>query len=138
MDVFSLSAKLTLDSKGYDDGLKSAKSKLSSLGDAVSGAGSKLGAGISKVASGVATVAKVGAAAVATASTAVGALVAKSVEAYSDYEQLVGGVQKLYGKMGLTLEDYAKQQGKTSEAVRKDWERNEEAAKLMMIIADKV
>lgn len=129
MEAFSLFAKLTLDSKGFDDGLNKAKGGLSKLGGAI-------GKGAATLGSGLVSAAKAGAVAVTAATTAVGALVAKSVSAYSDYEQLVGGVQKLYGNMGLSLDEYAKQQGKTSEEVRKDWERNEEAAKLMMTQAN--
>ena len=124
MNVFDLSAKITLDKSGYEKGLNEAGSKFAVLGE-------KVGAIGSKVASGIGTAMKVSAAAVGTASTAIGALVTKSVSAYSEYEQLVGGVQKLYGNMGMSLDEYAKQQGKTSDEVRKDWERNEEAAKLM-------
>lgn len=132
MEAFSLFAKLTLDSSQFDNGLKQAKSSMESIGSGISKVGSAFTSSASAIGHGLATAAKVGAAAVVTASTAVGALVAKSVSAYSDYEQLVGGVQKLYGNMGMTLEEYAKQQGKTSDAVRKDWERNEKAADLMM------
>lgn len=125
MEAFSLFAKLTLDSKEFDNDLNGAKSKLSSVGSGLRAVGSKIG-------SGIATAAKIGVAAVGAATTAVGALTVKSVEAYSEYEQLTGGVAKLYGNMNMTLEEYAKTQGKTSEQVRKDYERNEAAQAEMM------
>lgn len=53
----------------------------------------------------------------------------QAFQSYSDYEQLSGGVAKLYGNMGMTLDEYAKQAGKSAESVRADWERNEAARK---------
>lgn len=52
------------------------------------------------------------------ASTAVGVLVKKSVDAYSSYEQLVGGVNTLFGAGDKSLEEYAKSVGKTTEEVK--------------------
>ena len=46
---------------------------------------------------GLATAAKIGTAAVGAAAAGVGALVKESVENYSEYEQLVGGIKKIYG-----------------------------------------
>lgn len=56
----------------------------------------------------------------------------QAFQSYSDYEQLSGGVAKLYGNMGMSLEDYAKQAGKSAESARADWERNEAAQKTVM------
>lgn len=56
----------------------------------------------------------------------------QAFQSYSDYEQLSGGVAKLYGNMGMSLDDYAKQAGKSAESVRADWERNEAAQKTVM------
>ena len=108
MNVFDLAAKITLDDKEYNSKLDGAFGKLQSVG--------------SKIGSGLATAAKVGAAAVGVAATAVGGLAMKSVQAYSEYEQMVGGVNKLYGNMGMSLEEYAKSQGKTAAEVKTQWE----------------
>ena len=118
MNVFDLAAKITLDDKEYNSKLDSAFDKLSSVG--------------SKISSGLATAAKVGAAAVGAAATAVGALAVQSVSAYSEYEQMVGGVNKLYGNMGMSLEDYAKSQGKTTEEVKGQWENLEKAQTMVL------
>ena len=56
----------------------------------------------------------------------------QAFQSYSDYEQLSGGVAKLYGNMNMSLDDYAKQAGKSAESVRADWERNEAAQKAVM------
>lgn len=52
------------------------------------------------------------------ASTAVGVLIKKSVDAYSSYEQLVGGVNTLFGAGDKSLEEYAKSVGKTTDEVK--------------------
>lgn len=122
MDVFDLAAKITLDKSDYEKGLNEAGSKLQALGG--------------KISSGLKTAAAVGAAAVGAAATAVGGLVVKSVQAYADYEQMVGGVQKLYGNMGMSLEEYAKAQGKTTAEVKDQWQNLEEAQNMVLKNAD--
>lgn len=82
MTVFELVAKLTLDSSEYEKDLQ----KQSESGSKLAGVWGKFG-----------TAMKVGAAAVGAASVAVGALTKKSIDAYAEYEQLAGGVKKLFG-----------------------------------------
>ena len=50
-----------------------------------------------KLGNGLKTAAKIGTAAVAAAGTGITALVTKSVQAYADYEQLVGGAELMFG-----------------------------------------
>ena len=69
------------------------------------------------------TAAKVVAAGAAAAGTAVVGLIYKSVEAYARYEQLVGGVETLYGAGGKTLDEYAKSVGKSTEAVKGEYDK---------------
>lgn len=75
----------------------------------------------SKYEQGIKTAAKVGVAAVSAAATAIGALTKKSIEAYAEYEQLVGGVETLFGAGGQSIEDYAKAAGKTVSAVKDEY-----------------
>ena len=79
---------------------------------------SKLTNGLGTVAkgigSGLATAAKVGTAAVGAAVTAVGALTKQAVENYAEYEQLVGGVETLFGKSADTVQQYAAYAYKTA------------------------
>ena len=82
-------------SKSADDGDK----KVSKFGDALK----KVGAAVGK-----AVLAGLGAAA-----TAISALVKSSVEAYSDFEQLKGGVETIFGAGGKSLEEYAASVNKT-------------------------
>lgn len=57
---------------------------------------------------------------------------AEVVNAGADYEQLVGGVQKLYGNMGQSLEEYAAAQGKSTAEVKDDWQALEDAQNLAL------
>lgn len=97
MNVFELIARLGLDTSEYDKGLNDAKSNATSSGSVISNS--------------LATATKAGAAAItAAAGTATTALVGLSKEAfssYSDYEQLVGGVNKLYGSASEKVQEYA-------------------------------
>jgi len=90
MDLFTLVAKLTIDKSQYEQGLDEAESEASSAGG---GFASALG----KVGKAAGTIAKVGAAGIAAGSAAVGALAKQSIDAYGEYEQLVGGVETLFG-----------------------------------------
>lgn len=56
-------------------------------------------------------------------------------DAYSQFEQLEGGVAKLYGNANMELDEYLasmKDSGKSVDELTKTYERNEEAQKLMM------
>lgn len=65
-----------------------------------------------KLGNGLKTAAKVGTAAVTAASGAIVALTKQSVESYAEYEQLVGGVQTLFGKTKLTFEEFSEEMKK--------------------------
>lgn len=94
-------AKLGLDTKDYENALGDAKTKTKKFGHA-------LGEGL-KVAG------KVGVAAVSAASTAIVALTKQSIESYAEYEQLIGGVETLYGAKYSTIEEYIKGTGAAAE-----------------------
>lgn len=97
MNVFDLWAKLSLDSKDYDEGLDKEKEKTESFGSKL---GSVLG-GVGK-AVGTATIA-----AVSAATVAVTGMVKQAVDSYADYEQLVGGVETLFKDSAGIVQDYA-------------------------------
>ena len=61
-------------------------------------------------------------AAVTAASAAIGKLAQESIEAYGQYEQLVGGVETLFGAGGASIEEYAKSVGKTVEEIRGEYD----------------
>lgn len=104
MDLFDLVAKITLDSSEYEKGIQGAGEGASALSSKWSTFG-KVAAG-----AGAATVAAVGAAAVG-----VGKLTKASIDAYANYEQLAGGVKKLFGKeASAEVMRYASEAYKTS------------------------
>ena len=88
-DVMDLYAKIKFDSSEYTKGLSSAESSFNKVGDTI-----KAGLGVITKA----TVAAVGAGA-----AAVGKIVSDSVQAYGSYEQLVGGVETLFGSSAQTV-----------------------------------
>lgn len=113
MDVLDLYAKISLDKSEYDKGLDDASNESKSFG-------SKLASGLG---SAVKTVAKVGATAVAAGATAAAALTKQAVSAYADYEQLVGGVETLFGTGGKSLEEYAASVGKTTDQAQEEYQK---------------
>jgi predicted phage tail protein len=60
-----------------------------------------------KLGNGLKTAAKIGTAAVATAAAGIAALTTAAVNNYAEYEQLVGGVETLYGSAYKSVEEYA-------------------------------
>ena len=94
--------KVTIDTELKQDGLSKG----------MSGLQAKFGMG-----------AKVMAGAAIAAGAAVVSLTQKSVQAYARYEQLVGGVETLYGAGGKTLEEYAKSVGKSTNSVKGEYNK---------------
>lgn len=90
-------------------------------GDSAGSAFSKGFGGAIKAASGAAV------AAIGAATTAAGAMTKQAVEGYAEYEQLVGGVETLFGTQGLTLEEYAKTVGKTTSEVQAEYTKLQSA-----------
>ena len=99
MNVLDLYAKLTLDDSQYDKGLADAEKKGSTFGSKLKSA---MGIGVKAIGAGIVA-----------ASTAIGALTKNAVEGYADFEQLVGGVETLFGAGGQSLQEYAKSIGTT-------------------------
>ena len=96
MDIFKIVGRIALDGTDeFNRDIDGAKGKGAELAKAVG--------------NGLATVAKVGAAALAVASTAMVAVGKASLDAYADYEQLVGGVDTLFKDSSGKLQEYASQ-----------------------------
>lgn len=90
MNVFSLFAKIGLDTKEYEKGLTESKGKFHSFADGLKGAAGKVGdvlAGVGKAA----------AAGIGAAGTALTALTKQSLDIYSNFEQLEGGTKLMFG-----------------------------------------
>ena len=84
-DFMKLKASLSLDSDQYEKGLSRSE----------------------KLAKGFGKAFKVSAVAIGAAASAVGVLVKKSIDAYGEYEQLAGGIKKLYGEATDDMMEYA-------------------------------
>lgn len=97
MDFMKLKATLSLDSSEYEQGLDKAEGKTS------------------KLKKGLATFGKASVIAIGAATAATTALVKKSVQAYAEYEQLAGGVNKLFGEeASKQVMEYAENAYKTA------------------------
>lgn len=100
MNLFELFVKIGADTTEANKGIDEVGQKTSGLGE--------------KLKSGLATAGKVAVAGVAAGATAIGALGTKAVEAYADYEQLVGGVETLFKDSQDQVMDYANNAYKTA------------------------
>lgn len=103
MDLLDLMVKI-----GVDD---QASSKIDNLAGKVT---DTFGKAASVAAKGVA-------AGVAAVTAATGAITKSSLDAYAAYEQNVGGIQKLFGNMGKSLDEYAELTGNAVDAVAEKW-----------------
>lgn len=92
MDVFDLFAKISIDSSGYEQGLKSAGEAASSFGD--------------KLKSGLANAAKIGAAALAAVTAATTAMSAAMIKGVSDTAAYGDNIDKMSQKMGMSAQAY--------------------------------
>lgn len=102
------------------DGLKGTDSAAATAGSLMGG---KLKAAFGKVVAGI------GAAAVGKQILDLGK---SAFQAYSDFEQLSGGVAKLYGNAGQSVSQYAATQGKSIAEVTATWQRNNTAQDTVM------
>lgn len=102
------------------DGLKGADTDAATAGSLMGG---KLKAAFGKVVAGI------GAAAVGKQILDLGK---NAFQAYSDFEQLSGGVAKLYGNAGQSVSQYAATQGKSIAEVTATWQRNNAAQDTVM------
>ena len=97
MNLIELIAKLTLDDEQYEKGISGALAKSKNFA-----------AGAGKAFLGVAgAVTKIGLAATGAAAAGVVALTKKSLDAYAEYEQLVGGVKTLFEQSQSKVLAYA-------------------------------
>ena len=107
MDVFDLHATIRLDTKEYEQAVKGASADGQQLAKSWSGSGQKISAAFSVL--GKAAVAGAGA-----ATAAVGVLTKSSLDAYSSFEQLTGGVETLFKTSADTVMEYADNAYKTA------------------------
>lgn len=118
MNLYEIAAKILLDDSDYENGIKNATKN-----------GKKLANTLKKS---FAAVSKASMAAVGATATAIGKVLYDSAKQYSEYEQQVGGVQKLYGTAGKSIEEYAKSVGKSVADVKTEYGNLEKAQDLVM------
>lgn len=114
MDLLNLAVKIFADDQASKEIPSIASNITGGLGKAVAG------------------VAKIGAAATAAAAGAAVAMGTAAVNSYAEYEQLSGGIAKLYGNAGMSLEEYAASVGQSMDEAAGAYERNERAQQMML------
>lgn len=123
MELFRLLGVIAL------SGDEEAKAKMNGVTDNAQKSSGKIGKAIG-------TMGKVATAAVAAGATAAAALTKAAVSSYADYEQLVGGVETLFGAGGQSLGEYAKSVGKTVDEAVFEYTKLMEAQNTVLANAD--
>ena len=113
MELFKISGVIDINDE-------KAKKSLDDVSNKGQDTHSKLSNAFSKIGSTAVKVGKTIASGMAVGATAVTAMVTKSVQAYADYEQLVGGVQTLFKLSDKEIENFAKVYGMTVDEVKAD------------------
>lgn len=107
MDIFELNGRMVVD---FADAL-AALDKAREEGEKTE---SKLASAFGKIGNAALAVGKLVATGMAAAGAAIGALVKESIDAYADYEQLVGGVETLFKESAEEVQKYAENAYKTA------------------------
>lgn len=100
MDLFKLLGTISINGDP-------AKKEIEDVTGVAKDSESKMSGAFSKIGGAAVAVGKTVAVGMAAASTAVAGLVTSSVKAYADYEQLVGGVETLFGESADKVKEYA-------------------------------
>lgn len=122
MNAYELMVKIGLDSSQFNKDLNAAGEQTKSFGSKVGTAFKAVGA--------------VAAAGLGAASAAIGYMTKAALAGYSTHEQMVGGVKKLYGNAGMSVQDYAKSVGKSVNDVKGEWSKLEKAQNTVIKNAD--
>lgn len=96
--------------------------------DQASGKIGSIASGITGTVGGIAKVGATAFAAVGTAAvSATGVIAKQALDAYASYEQNVGGIQKLFGNMGKSVEEYAALTGQSTDEIGDKWQTLEDS-----------
>ena len=118
MNLYELCVKIGADVTDVNKGIDETGKKTSDLGE--------------KIKNGLAAVGKAAVVGVTAAATAIGTIGTKAIRAYADYEQLVGGVETLFGTSAESAEEYAAQTGEAVDDVRMKWASLSRAQNIVM------
>lgn len=111
MNLFELFCKIAIDDDDYQKGLDDAKKHTKSF---AKNAGEAIGGFAKKAEKAFATAAKIASAAIGAASTGIIVLTKAAIAEYSNYEQLVGGVDTLFKGSSQKVQEYAANAYKTA------------------------
>ena len=125
MELFRLLGTIAIEN---EDAIKAIKNTT----DTAEKSESKLSNAFGKIGGAAVKVGKVVAAGVAVGATAIGALTKSAVDGYADFEQLVGGVETLFGTQGMTMSEYAISVGKSVLEINQEYNRLNAAQELVM------
>lgn len=117
-ELFTLLGKVAVDTQEANESLDDTVDKAEKSEGKLSSIGEKIGNGLQKLAKAGAVVL---AATATVAATALVSLSTKAVQCYADYEQLVGGVETLFGAGGQSIEEYADSVGKSVDEVSAEY-----------------
>ena len=119
MELFKLFGTIAINNSDADKAIDDTTDKAEKSHSKVSSAFGKIGSAALEMGKVMVTAA---AAATTAAIAGFAALTKASVESYAEYEQLVGGVETLFGAGGASLRQYAAEQGTTVKEVAKEYE----------------
>ena len=115
MNLLDLFVKIGVDDKEYVKGLNDAELKAYKVGQGI-------GTGLNMAGKAIFAVGKTAVAAGGVAATGIGALAKQSVSAYGETQQLIGGVETLFGAQGMSLQEYADSVGKTTDEIAGEYD----------------
>lgn len=130
MELFRLLGTVAIDNSGANAAIDETTGKAES-------SHSKIGSAFEKIGSAAVAVGKTVATGLAVGSAAVVALTKNAIDSYANYEQLVGGVETLFGAGGQSLEEYAASVGKSVDKVADEYNKMLKAEKTVLRNADK-
>ena len=116
LELFKILGTVAIDGSG-------AKGELQDVTGIAEQSHSKISGAFEKIGSAAVAVGKTMAAGLAVGTAAVGALVKNSIAGYAEYEQLIGGVETLYGASAKSAEEYAEKTGASLEYAQGVFER---------------
>ena len=117
-EKYSVEAVLSATDKNFSSTMNSASDSAGKLED--------------KLKTGLVLAGKAALAGIAAAAAGIAKITAESVKQYANYEQQVGGVMKLYGTAGMSVEDYAKSVGKSVSSIQGEYKNLEKAQDLVL------
>ena len=118
MELLKILGTIAVDNSGamvvLNDTADQAKKTGNTMAEATEKAESKMSKAFEKIGKGAVAIGKVVASGVAVGTVAVAGLAKSALDSYADYEQLVGGVETLFGDSAKTVENYANNAYKTA------------------------